>query len=237
MTACSEPRPITRIGRIAQWALLFYFLNLLILATLTGLEMSLIKLDLNGVYTADWLWDLSYDAQTWTGWSSVIIFVLTGIPFLRWQFIACHNAWFLRHRQGHSITGLLAPSPHITPGWSVAYYFIPIVSLWKPYSAMKQINAASAEVSGISVARLLPFWWFLWLTDGLGDPVLAKMWENADSNEEMFKIDVWYAISYFFSALLTYLAFLIVNRITKAQLIAIDHQPPALDPESAVLAA
>ncbi len=74
------------------------------------------------------------------------------VPFYcLWINRSCKNAWLLN-----------PPKMKATPAWAVAYYFIPIVSLWKPYSSMLEIRNASFGMRA-NLTRLLPLWWFSWL--------------------------------------------------------------------------
>lgn len=51
-----------------------------------------------------------------------------------------------------------------TPGWSIAWYFIPIANLWKPYQAMREIwlgHMADGDKSGSD--NLIGYWWVVWI--------------------------------------------------------------------------
>ena len=54
-----------------------------------------------------------------------------------------------------------------SPGWSVGWYFIPIMSIWKPYQAMKEIYLTSAKAVNPNINNQLPgffiIWWLLWI--------------------------------------------------------------------------
>ena len=85
-----------------------------------------------------------------------------GVLFLVWLHQASKNA--------HSFRQGLA----ITPGWSVAWWFIPVASMWKPYQALAEIWRASDP----SVPRgdeswrtralpgTFPLWWAMYLLSG-----------------------------------------------------------------------
>ena len=62
------------------------------------------------------------------GWVDLVLAIVTGTTFLLWIYRSNKN---LRALSGESMT--------FTPGWSVGWYFIPIVCLWKPYQVMKEI--------------------------------------------------------------------------------------------------
>ncbi len=53
-----------------------------------------------------------------------------------------------------------------SPGWSVGYYFIPILHLFRPYQAMKEtwkISKNPADWQSQAGSALLRWWWALWL--------------------------------------------------------------------------
>ncbi len=67
-----------------------------------------------------------------------------------------------------------------TPGWSVGYYFIPFLNLWRPYQAMKEIWKASKNPTsweGEERGAILPWWWFFFL--------VASMFGNASFRTSM----------------------------------------------------
>ncbi|MCC6629863.1 MAG: DUF4328 domain-containing protein [Chloroflexi bacterium] len=84
-----------------------------------------------------------------------IIIIVTGIVFLRWIYVSHQNV---------RATG--AKGLSVSPGWAVGYFFIPIVCLWKPYKAMKELWQASADPLDwreVECGPLLGIWWTLWI--------------------------------------------------------------------------
>jgi hypothetical protein len=80
------------------------------------------------------------------------------IAFLKWKFRAYKN-----------IKGFGAENLRYSPGWAVAYYFIPFISLVRPAQVMSEIWKASenprdwAQRKGSS---LVVAWWTLFLVSG-----------------------------------------------------------------------
>jgi hypothetical protein len=55
-----------------------------------------------------------------------------------------------------------------TPGWSVGFYFIPIVMLWKPFQAMSEIWDATFEGSEKrEQTGVVGWWWALYIITNL----------------------------------------------------------------------
>lgn len=79
----------------------------------------------------------------------------TNLLFLIWV----HRANFNSHQLG-------AQDMKFSPGWAVAYYFIPILWFWKPYQAMKEIwltSKAPQAWQSIASGTIVPWWWFFFL--------------------------------------------------------------------------
>jgi len=74
-------------------------------------------------------------------------------------------------RANRNARALGATGMRFTPGWSVGWYFIPIMNLFRPYQAMKEIWVASVPSDATPRQRragspLLGWWWALWLVSG-----------------------------------------------------------------------
>lgn len=72
-------------------------------------------------------------------------------------------------RLNHNARALGAWRMKFTPGWCIGWFFIPIVNLFRPYQATKEIWQASVPDSGRDdwrsqpVSLLVGFWWLLWV--------------------------------------------------------------------------
>jgi hypothetical protein len=56
----------------------------------------------------------------------------------------------------------------IRPGWAAGYFFVPLLSLWKPYQAMKEIWQGSdpdpnVHAFNVRVSPLVGWWWGMYL--------------------------------------------------------------------------
>ena len=110
---------------------------------------------------------------------SAIVFVVGGIAILRWIYFANANAARLSGRQ-----------MQYSPAGSVGWYFVPIVNLWKPFQAMKEIWQASAACGHDLLAKApsyLNAWWFLWLFNGaLGNLAMRLSLETKTMDDLLF---------------------------------------------------
>jgi len=129
--------------------------------TLARLDEELARLDeeLGGAETRSWV-----DAYVIPG--GTIDLAQAGVAlaliilFCNW--IPCAN----RNARALGATGL-----RFTPGWSVGWYFVPVMNLFRPYQAMKEIWMASVPSDATdrqqrAPSSLLGSWWALWLVSG-----------------------------------------------------------------------
>lgn len=103
----------------------------------------------------------------------LVAYIVTGISFLKWI-----------HRANKNCHGFGAQGMEFTPGWSIGYYFIPFINLYKPYRAMKEIWKVSTNPPNWKNERgspLLGWWWALWLISGFVDQASFRMSMRADT--------------------------------------------------------
>ncbi|MEW5251671.1 DUF4328 domain-containing protein [Microbulbifer discodermiae] len=139
----------------------------------------------------------------------LVVFIVSGFVILRWIYRANYNA-----RQ------LGARDMEFTPGWSIGYYFIPILTLWKPFQAMNEIWKASHNPSDWSTQKagsILGLWWFLWIvTNALGQATF-RISMRAEELQELINVNIITQISDALSILLALVTLSIVNSIYQAQ--------------------
>lgn len=76
------------------------------------------------------------------------------------------------NRSNKNARALGATGLEFSPGWTVGVWFIPIINLFRPYYAMKEIQLASTAPAGsqwknIEPSGLLTAWWACWLIGGM----------------------------------------------------------------------
>ena len=98
------------------------------------------------------------------GAAQFLVFLITGVVILRWIY-----------RARECVDALDATGMHLTPGWSIGWYFVPIANLWKPFQALNEIWKPSSEPRSWSAQptpALLRWWWGFWLlASALGQAV------------------------------------------------------------------
>lgn len=96
-----------------------------------------------------------------TGGARLVIListVVTAFIVLKWIYRASRNA----HALGRGLDS--------NPPWAVAWFFIPVASLWKPFEAMAETWKVSRDAESWKRQRtpdLLRWWWGFWLTGSL----------------------------------------------------------------------
>ena len=105
------------------------------------------------------------------------VYLATAIIFAMWIYRANLNS------RGFGATGM-----RFTPGWSVGYFFIPILNLFRPFQAMKEIWKVSgnprrweAEPAG----GILTVWWTLWILSNILGQAVFRMSMAADTPEKL----------------------------------------------------
>ncbi len=58
-----------------------------------------------------------------------------------------------------------ASDMRFTPGWSSAYWFLPIVNLYRPFQVVKELWTTTSE-NGV-LSPLLSVWWAAWIFSGV----------------------------------------------------------------------
>ena len=156
-TTLGDYRPIGPAGRTLHWMLGATALMAMVGIWSDLLEIQLLRGALAGSVITDAEATANDDRQALIGVAYLLMYIATAIAFLRWTHRAAKNArWFG------------APGMAFTPGWAVGWYFVPILTLWKPYQALKEIFKASHPEYGDDWHRaphpaLLPLWWTLWI--------------------------------------------------------------------------
>jgi hypothetical protein len=153
-------------SNLTKWLTYLLYISIAIdlIAISSGILQYKLLTDLkSGVYSSTALANVAAESndkrQQIVGFFQLGIAITTMILFAKWIYRANFNA-----RQ------LGAQGMKFSPGWSVGFYFIPILLLWKPYQAMKEIWQASknpASWATVERGSILPWWWFFFLLAGM----------------------------------------------------------------------
>ncbi len=118
----------------------------------------------------------------------IVLLILSGVGFFTWSYRANSNARALG--AGHMQN---------SPGWTIGWFFVPLLSMWKPYFAIKEIWQASRPEGDLDAAPesgmewfsqpeptpwFLPMWWWAWLGAGIVTQIGTVWLTNAMTLEE-----------------------------------------------------
>jgi hypothetical protein len=143
--------------------------------------------------------------QAIVGLFQFLIFVVSGIWILRWIYVACSNA-----------RDLAVGPMKFSPGWSVGWYFVPILLLWKPYQAMKEIWRVSADPrnpDSVPDSGLLSLWWFFYIVAMLSGNASFRLSLRAQEVGELLAANVVTLVSDIASIPFALVLAVIVRRI------------------------
>ncbi len=96
------------------------------------------------------------------------LYSITEIPilFLFLLSIVLFGIWIVRANK--NVRALGARELSISPGWALGHFFIPILNLWKPKTAMNQLwlashNPTTWNGSPNEKSQVVDKWWGLWI--------------------------------------------------------------------------
>jgi Domain of unknown function (DUF4328) len=139
----------------------------------------------------------------------LILSLITVIVFGRWIYLAQKN-----------LPELGARHLRFGPAWSVGVFFIPVLNLWAPYQAMRDLAKASREPRTWHLEDtpvLIIIWWILWLlTQFIGNGRLSSI-TSAHTIDQLEFVTVLEIASGVLSVPLCLLACYIVRRIWRDQ--------------------
>ena len=106
----------------------------------------------------------------------IAVFITTVIFWLLWQ-----------HRAYTNLTLVGSRDTEETPGWSVGYWFIPIINIFKPYQITaelwrkSELKNARDPIGGLSGTPLVLAWWIVYVLNGLAGRLFASLVKSAKS--------------------------------------------------------
>jgi heme/copper-type cytochrome/quinol oxidase subunit 2 len=209
--------------QLTQWLRYFLYASIVIdvIALLSGvLQYQLLSDFKLGIYSSGELATAAADAndqrQKVVGSFQVGVAIITIILFAMWIYRANFN-----------VRSLGAQNMKFTPGWSVGYYFIPILNLWRPYQAMKEIWKASKNPTSWESedhSAILPWWWFFFLVASIIGNASFRASMSANEIHELITSTVITIASDVVSIPATIIALILVGKIHEMQISHVQHR-------------
>ena len=119
--------------------------------------------------------ELSDGMVTIFGVLELAVFLVAGVAFLMWF-----------HRVRANLPALGVTDARWSPGWAVGWWFVPVMSLFRPYQVAAEIWRASDPVATEAdwrqreVGPLLGWWWACFVASLIVDQVSFRMWMRVD---------------------------------------------------------
>jgi hypothetical protein len=143
------------------------------------------------------------------GLGYLALFVLTSVMSGIWIYRASWNARQIQPYEAR-----------ISPGWALGWFFIPIMSLWKPYQAMAQTWNSSHVPTGDPKASMPSFvqaWWLLWVATSLAGNLSFRLSRRAETLEDFRTVTNLDLATAPFAILTAVLFMKVIKSITAAQ--------------------
>lgn len=203
--------------KLTAWVryMLYAQIIVAILSMVSGyMEYELLSGLQNGVYTseeqviADGM--ASDQRQNMVGMVSLAVMVVSAILILRWI-----------HRANYNARQLGAENMKFSPGETIVWFFIPVLSFWMPYRAMKEIWKASKNPSDWEVQKasgVLPLWWTLWLISIFLNQAAFRFYLAAEELEDYLNFNMFTRLADVLQILLALVFLAIVNSIYHFQI-------------------
>lgn len=140
--------------------------------------------------------------------------LVTGITFLKWVYRAYKN-----------IQGFGAENLRYSPGWAVAYYFMPVLGLIRPVQVMNEIWRASDDPRDWRRrpgSWLIGGWWALFLVYALVTQISLQLALSASNNDQWNFAAIMAILGDLISIPLSIAALRLVTEVFRRQKVLVD---------------
>jgi hypothetical protein len=143
---------------------------------------------------------------------ALLFFVGTAIWWLIWQHRAYANLRLIGSRD-----------TEYTPGWSVGYWFIPLINLYRPYQITAELFRRSEiqngpdPIGGLSGPPLIGVWWFVYLGWGATSRFIGTLAKDARTLPTLISATNVELTAHLLGIVVTVLALLVIGSIDRFQ--------------------
>jgi hypothetical protein len=142
----------------------------------------------------------------------VAVLLATVVMWCLWQYRAYANLKLVGTRD-----------TEYTPGWSVGYWFIPIMNLFRPYQITAELHRRSELVNqrdplgGLSRPTIVGVWWLFWIVAGFFSRMSASMSRGSTTVDDFIRATDYQIVDDVLGIVTATLAFIIVRNIDRFQ--------------------
>lgn len=150
----------------------------------------------------------NYKLQHVLGLLQLGIVITQQILFYKWLY-----------RSNFNVRQLGAQGMKFSPAWSIGYFFVPIVGLWKPYQAMKEIWQASKNPSAwkeVKRGSVLPWWWLFYIAELFFSQAVFRSIFSNETNP--IDLNFYFIVTNLVGIPCTILTFILVTQIYGMQM-------------------
>jgi len=200
----------TKLTKVAIWSLYLNMLCTTVSAISSYLQYDLLVGFTEGRFNESIIVQISEtndNREQIIGVITLVSYFICVVVIGRWIFVSSK----ITHLSG-------ADNLTISPGWSVGWYFVPILSLWKPYQAFKQIYQVSIQIvdwRNVSVPVSLKWWWGLWIFNSLVGQIQFRVSMGDSSIETLKLVSLSYVLMLPVVLLLNYIFLNILKTISQ----------------------
>lgn len=155
----------------------------------------------------------------------LVIFIGSIITFIQW------------FRRAYFNLGLLSNNLSTTDGWASGAWFIPIMSLYRPYQMMKEMFIVTniilkTKVEGyksMPSVKTVGVWWAFWIISNILGNIVAQIQLNATAVEGMMTATLCQIILGFFYLPLTLITVRLIKEYAFMEVHLVNLQPVESD--------
>ncbi len=147
---------------------------------------------------------------------------IAGAAVLRWIYVTNRNA--------HALGDAVNWGPHTSPFWSVAWFFVPVATLIRPFSVFSatwRVSAAPEAYETVKVPALLRWWWGLWLANILVGRIASTLHDSGQVPGDLIGADYVLFAKVLIDLPLTIVLTIIILRLSRRQCAAAAARQPA----------
>ena len=140
---------------------------------------------------------------------NVVLLVASMITFLMWIYRAYEN-----------LTNLNITSLNFTPGWAVGNWFIPILSLYKPYTVVREIweetqdyTLPADQKQNITKPTLVGIWWAIYLINIFFSYFALLIFKGDTSIDGLLALTIALMVSNTVTIIAKVVTLIMINRI------------------------
>lgn len=128
---------------------------------------------------------------------------VVGILYLVGFIVTAIVFWAWIHRASSNLYSLGLDEQQHSPGWAIACWIIPVISLFRPYQIMKEIWKGSyPKIEGNSrgawddapVSHLMGFWWATFLIGSWVAKISSRVFFSDNATIDQYITGNWFAI-------------------------------------------